>query len=305
MGADLVREFPAARKVYEQAEDLLKIPLRKLSFEGPAGELTRTRNAQPAIITHSAAVLAVLAEGGHQPGLAAGHSLGELGAVYAAGVLGLRSALSLAGERGRLMERAGRERKGVMVAVMGLEVDQVRKACEQAADRGSVVLANDNAPLVSVLSGVREAVDRAVELCQQAGKARAIELAVGGAFHSPLMESIAGEWAATVEQVPMHNPAIPVYGNVEAEILRTAQQVKNELIAQITSPIRWREIVGGILEWDPGQLVEVGPGDTLKGLVLRWVRYHSDAETHARWKDAIHLTGTVEQLRTTLQALGS
>jgi len=291
MGRDLAATFPVANRVFEEAEDVLGMPLRKICWQGPDRLLRDSANAQPAIFTHSVAALSVLWDAGIDPRITVGHSAGQLAALHCAGALSFSTALRLVRERGLLMGGGGPSEPGQMVAVVGLPAEQVRQACAAVASFGRAVLANDNAPRTAVISGDPVAVTRAATLCEEWGASRRVPLQVSGAFHSPLMTPAEERFRELVATVEVRDPKITVYGNVSARPLTTSRDVKTELEQQITRPVRWREIMGAILESGHEMLVEVGPGKTLKGLLLR-----TDSGRN------VHLAGTVTDLKRALQA---
>lgn len=271
MGRDLAERFAAAREVFAAVDDALGAPLSRIMWEGPEEELTRTHNAQPAILAHSLAVYAVV-RGALRPLLAAGHSLGEYTAYVAADALGLRDAARLVRRRGELMLGAGSERPGTMAAVLGLPAETVvRILADVSHEGGEVVAANLNAPDQTVISGDPEAVERAGEALTTAGAKRVLPLKVSGAFHSPLMAPAAAGLAAELAAVPLRDPAFPVVANVDAVPVRAAADARRKLEEQLTSPVRWvesmhcadREVAPDVL------FLEIGPGTVLSGLLKR------------------------------------
>jgi len=265
MGRDLVEAFPEAGEIYERADEALGIPLREMSFDGPADELTRTENAQPAILCHSYAVWSLLPEAVKDlVVVAAGHSLGEFTAYACAGSLSFEDGLRLVRERGELMARA---RNGTMAAVLGLEDGEVREAC--AAVDGIVVAANFNAPGQVVISGEEEAVSEASRRAGEAGARRVIPLDVSGAFHSPLMEVAREGLAEALERAEFGDPAFPVVANAEARPVTTGPEARELLVEQLTSPVRWVETIEAMREVGPDRWIETGPGRVLTGLLRR------------------------------------
>ncbi len=275
MGKDLAEAFPAARDTFAAIDDALGFALSQVMWEGPEDLLTRTDHAQPAILAHSAAVWAVV--GGRLAGTvaaAAGHSLGEYSAYVAAGALDLRDAARLVRRRGDLMRSAGEARPGTMAAVMGLDADQVTRACREASTAGEVVVAaNFNAPDQTVISGDPGAVTRAGALLKAAGAKRVIPLRVSGAFHSPLMEPAARAFAADLDAAAVRPPAFPVVANASAEPVRDAATARRRLAEQLTSPVRWVEGVRRLADvaGAGARFVEIGPGSVLTGLAKRIV----------------------------------
>jgi [acyl-carrier-protein] S-malonyltransferase len=273
MGRDLAAQYPAAAAVFAEADAVLGFPLSRLCFEGPAEVLTDTINAQPAILAASIAALRAweAINSTPRPRYVAGHSMGEYSALCAAGTLSLADGLRLVRERGRLMKRAGEAQPGGMAAVLGLERAPLEAACAQASrETGRVVqIANDNAPGQIVISGDRIALERAGELAKAAGAKRVIPLAVSIAAHSPLMQSALDDFRRAVEATPMRSPAIPVISNVQARPLDGLSAIREELVLQLISPVRWTESVGWMAEQGVATFIELGPGTVLTGLVKR------------------------------------
>jgi len=273
MGADLAAAYPVARATFEEADEILGLALSRLCFEGPGVDLDDTINTQPALYVMGAALLRVLeAElGAVRPAMVAGHSLGELTALHAAGALGFAAGLRLVRERGRLMQQAGAQQPGAMAAVLGLDAATVRRMCaEIAAESGQVlVLANDNCEGQLVISGERAAIDVAVPLALALGAKRAIPLAVSVASHSPLMSAISDEFRAALDATEFTSPDIPVIGNVQARPLADVPSIRAELTAQLTSTVRWTESIQYMAQAGIQSYVELGPRDVLSGLIKR------------------------------------
>ncbi len=272
MGKDLVDVFPAARNVFDRADAALGEPLSRLCFEGPADELTLTHNAQPALLTHGAAVWAATRDViGASVVAAAGHSLGELTAYHAAESLSLEDAVRLVRRRGELMHESGRKRPGAMAAILGDTNRPIEEICDDASrDAGLVVPANYNCPGQLVLSGEEAGVERAMALAKEAGAKRAIRLNVSGAFHSPLMESASGGLAQALDKASFEDPHFPVYSNVNAEPVLRANRAKELLLDQLSKPVRWSDEVHAISARYPEALfIEMGPGSVLAGLVKK------------------------------------
>ena len=272
MGRDLAERFPEARDTFTAIDEALGVALSRLMWEGPEEELTLTHNAQPAILAHSAAVLAVI-----QPRLgaveaAAGHSLGEYSAYVAAGALRATDAAVLVRRRGELMFEAGRARPGTMAAVLGLPGDEVEAFCAQASRDGSaVVAANLNAPDQTVISGDPDAVSRAGEMCRGGGAKRVLPLKVSGAFHSPLMAPAVAGLQAALDGVSWSDPSFPVIANATAEPVYTAADARRLLAEQLTAPVRWVASMRRAAELAAAgtTFVEAGPGTVLAGLLRR------------------------------------
>ncbi len=272
MGKDLAEHCPAAREVFAAADAAIGVALSQLCFDGPADELTRTHNAQPALLAHGAAVWAVVRDflGPHVVA-SAGHSLGEFTAHHAADVLPLPHALRLVRTRGELMFEAGERRPGAMAAILGDLVMPIEQLCEQASAEGSIVVpANFNCPGQVVISGEVEGVDRAMALAKEAGARRAIRLNVSGAFHSPLMAEAAEGLAAALADAPMADPLFPIYANVNAQPVTDSALARRLLVQQLTAPVQWTRVIEAISARHPDALyVEMGPGTVLKGLLKK------------------------------------
>ena len=271
MGRDLAEAYTSARDLYRQASAILGFDLATLCFEGPQEALDDTINTQPAIFVTSLAILDVLrAEGGlPEPALVAGHSLGELTALVAAGAIDFEAGLRLVRERGRLMKLAGEQRPGGMAAVLKMEDGVVEKACQQASAQVGkpVQIANYNSPGQVVISGDGEALDRAMALLREQGGRRIIRLAVSIAAHSPLMASVVGAYRAAVDATPMELPRQPVVANISARPLLSVDEIRDELAGQLTWPVRWTSSVQWMVEQGVTRFVEVGPRDVLSKLV--------------------------------------
>lgn len=273
MGADIAASYPPARETFAQADALLSFSLSKLCFHGPEDQLNNTFNTQPALYVTSMATLSALRsiKPDLMPRCAAGHSLGELTALTAAGALSFEHGLRLVRERGRLMAEAGEARPGAMAALLGLDAAVVRSVCEQAsAETGAVVvLANDNCPGQIVISGEVVAIERALELAKEAGARRAVKLTVSIASHSPLMAPAAQAFADLLAETPFQPTMFPVYGNVTAAPLEGAEAVRHELAVQLTSSVRWTETVRAMIAAGVRHFAEIGPKDVLTGLLKR------------------------------------
>jgi len=271
MGRDLAERFPAAREAFARVDEALGLPLSRLMWEGPEDELTLTHNAQPAILAHTLAVLAVAGDRLGPLGAAAGHSLGEYGAYVAAGALRPEDAVRLVRRRGELMAEAGRARPGAMAVVLGLGVPAVQEACLQANDgRHQVVAANINAPDQVVISGDPPAVERAGVRCREAGAKRVLPLKVSGAFHSPLMAPAAPGLAEALAGAALRDPACAVVANATAQPVRHAADARRLLVEQLTAPVQWVASVEFMAHAVPAaRWLEVGPGNVLAGLVKK------------------------------------
>lgn len=273
MGKDLAERFPAARDTFAAIDEALGSALSRMMWEGPEDQLTLTHNAQPAILAHSAAVLAVVGDRLGSPGAAAGHSLGEYSAHVAAGTMRAVDAALLVRRRGELMLEAGRQRPGTMAAVLGLATVEVQQACDEASGKdGLAVPANLNAPDQTVISGDPAGVARAGEGCKARGAKRVIPLNVSGAFHSPLMAPAVDGLREALAEASFADPAFPVIANASAEAVRTGVDAKRLLVDQLTAPVRWVACMQVAAELCPGAtFVEIGPGSVLSGLLKRIV----------------------------------
>lgn len=273
MGRALAQASAAARATFEEADDLLGFRLAALCWEGPEETLTETINAQPALYVCGLAGLRAFEErfGDFRPAGIAGHSLGELTALTAAGALKFEDGLPLVRERGRLMKAAGDEAPGGMAAVLNLEVPVVAEVCAEAraATGGIVQVANDNCPGQVVISGEEAALEKAMELAKARGARRAMRLPVSIAGHSPLMQRAAAQFQQAVDAVPFIAPAVPVVGNVGAQPIADANAIRAELPAQLTSPVRWTESVRYLLSLGVTSFVEFGSKDVLTRLLKR------------------------------------
>jgi [acyl-carrier-protein] S-malonyltransferase len=273
MGAALAAAEPPAAATFAEADRLLGGDFSELCWHGPADVLNDTINTQPALLTHSVAALRALESRfpGFRPACTAGHSLGEFSALVASGALGFAEALSLVRERGRAMKAAGEKAPGGMAAVLGLDAPIVEGACRTAAaETGGVVqVANDNCPGQVVISGDEGALARAGELLSERGARRVIRLVVSIPAHSPLMSHAQGLFAGPLDAAPIADASIPVFGNVGAAPLRAAADLRADLRAQLTSPVRWTDSIRAMVAAGVSTFVELGPGTVLCGLIRR------------------------------------
>jgi [acyl-carrier-protein] S-malonyltransferase len=270
MGRDLAERFPAARAVFQQADEALGFALSTLMWEGPAEELTLTVNAQPALLTHSAAVWAVLRDADLDVVCAAGHSLGEFSAYHAAGSLAFADAVRTVRRRGELMLAGGNARPGTMAAVLGLDDDVVEGVCREASTEDSVVVpANFNTPGQVVVSGDVAAVERVGPMLVSAGARKVQGLTVSGAFHSPLMQVAQDGLRAQLEGVAFGAPAFPVVSNVTAHPVTDADEARSLLVDQLMSPVRWTHSVQTMLQMGAERFLEIGTGKVLVTMLKR------------------------------------
>jgi [acyl-carrier-protein] S-malonyltransferase len=275
MGKALYEASAAARRIFDQADEILGFPLSRLCFHGPADELEDTINAQPAILTVSIAALEALKErlaasGQHvEPVAVAGHSLGEFSALVAAGVIDFPAGLQLVRERGRLMKEAGEARPGGMAAVIGLDADTLAAVCHDAANGGVIAVANDNCPGQTVISGEIAALLRAMEMARERGAKRVARLAISIASHSPLMERVSAGLNDVVTRLPLKPPQTPVVANVSGLAMLSVEDVRQELAHHVERPVDWTRSVAEMVNAGVSTFVEVGPGEILSGLIRR------------------------------------
>ncbi|MCP4684834.1 MAG: ACP S-malonyltransferase [bacterium] len=272
MAKDVYDNSADVRQMYELASDEIGEDIARLSFEGPADELKRTRFTQPAILLHSLAVLKTLGDDRPEFDFAAGHSLGEYGALAVAGALSFEDAIKAVVKRASLMEQACQQNPGTMAATMGLSVDQVQQVCEDASSAGVVVPANFNSKAQIVVSGSVPGVEKAVELAKAAGAKRATMLEVGGAFHSPLMESARSGLEEFLSRVTISEPSRPVVANVTAGAVTDPEEIRSLLVRQVTAPVKWAQTMAWLTENQVSRLVEIGPGKVLASLAKREMR---------------------------------
>lgn len=268
MARALAEAKPAAADVLHTADEVLGFSLSRIMAEGPEDELTATKNAQPALLTHSVAVLRVLADRLSPVEMAAGHSLGEFSAYVAAGALDFEDALQAVRLRGELMFQAGLMRPGTMAAILGLDDHTVEDVCTRV-ESGVCVAANFNADGQVVISGDMDAVEEGMELAREAGARRVVELNVSGAFHSPLMEPAAEGLRAHLADVAFRDPDFPVFSNATAEPVRSGEIARELLVKQLTSPVRWAASISGMVTSGADRFLELGPGDVLSSLNRR------------------------------------
>jgi len=267
MGKDLAEKFAVARQVFEEADDALGFSISRLCFEGPAEDLQLTENTQPAILTVSVAAFRALAEAGiSAPAFVAGHSLGEYSALVAAGALRLSDAVRTVRARGRYMQEAVPVGTGAMAAVIGGELNEIQRVCEEASEDQICSVANVNSPNQIVIAGNTEAVDRAIELLKGIAK-RVIKLNVSAPFHCALMKPAQDRLAPDLEQLVFNEPAMPVITNVDARATTAPDQLRDALVRQVSAPVRWVESMELLVQQGVQTFVEAGPGKVLSGLM--------------------------------------
>jgi len=272
MGLELYQNTPEARAVFDQADEQLGFPLSALCFEGPEETLTDTVNQQPALFVTSLAMWQRMqTQSWAMPAYMAGHSLGELSALTAAGALSFVDGLRLVRQRGELMKAAGEREPGAMAAILALDIPTVTAVCQQASEESgrSVQVANDNCPGQVVISGDEVALTLAMELAQAAKARKVVKLPITIAAHSKLMAPAAEAFSQAVDDIPIHPPTIPVIGNVTAQPLTTPEQIRDELKAQLTSRVAWTDSMNYLLTQGVESFVEVGSGNTLLSFMKR------------------------------------
>ena len=267
MGKDLYDQSPLAKEYFEKANDILGYRITDLMFEGTPEDLKQTKVTQPAVFLHSVISALVLGDD-FKPEMTAGHSLGEFSALVAAGALSFEDGLKLVYARAMAMQKACEIEPSTMAAVLGLSDEAVEEGCAEITD-AIVVPANYNCPGQLVISGSIEGIDKACELLKEKGAKRALKLPVGGAFHSPLMQPASEELQAAINATTFSIPVCPVYQNVNAKPQTDPTQIKLNLIAQLTAPVRWTQSVKNMVADGAVEFFELGPGDVLKGLVKK------------------------------------
>lgn len=288
MGKDLAEKFPVARQVFEEADEALGFSISRLCFEGPAEDLQLTENTQPAILTVSVAAFRVLQEAGiSAPAFVAGHSLGEYSALVAAGALSLADAVRTVRARGRYMQEAVPVGTGAMAAVIGGQLEDIRRVCSEASAGQVCSIANENSPSQVVIAGNTEAVDRAVELLNGIAK-RVIKLKVSAPFHCALMKPAQDRLASDLERLEFNEPAMPLVTNVDARATNAPGELRDALVRQVSAPVRWVDSMQLLMTNGVDTFVEAGPGKVLSGLMRQINR---DVKT-LNVEDAASLEGT-------------
>ncbi len=268
MGLDIYEKYQRAQELFEIANEILGFSITDIMFEGTPEALKETKVTQPAIFLHSVILSKVIGEA-FTPDMVAGHSLGEFSALVANGTLNFQDGLSLVSKRAMAMQKACELRPSTMAAVLGLEDNIVEKICQET--EGIVVAANYNCPGQLVISGEVEAINKACETLKEAGARRALVLPVGGAFHSPLMEPAREELASAIENTAFAKPNCPIYQNVTTTAVTRADEIKKNLMAQLTAPVKWTQSVQNMANDGATIFTEVGPGNVLQGLVRKIV----------------------------------
>ncbi|RLZ11472.1 ACP S-malonyltransferase [Faecalibacter macacae] len=265
MGKDLYDNSAVAKELFEKANEVLGFDITKIMFEGSAEDLKQTKVTQPAVFLHSVILAKTLQD--FKPEMVAGHSLGEISALVASEVLDFEAGLKLVYKRALAMQDACEANPSTMAAILGLEDEVVENACGEI--EGVVVAANYNCPGQLVISGEVEAVNAACEKLKELGAKRALVLPVGGAFHSPLMKPAEEELAKAIEETTFNTPICPVYQNVTTTAVTEPAEIKKNLIAQLTAPVKWTQSVQNMIADGATEFIEVGPGNTLQGLVKK------------------------------------
>jgi [acyl-carrier-protein] S-malonyltransferase len=266
MGLDLYEKSTLAQELFEQANEILGFSITDIMFEGTAEQLKETKVTQPAIFLHSVILAKVLGDS-FQPEMVAGHSLGELSALVANGVLSFEDGLKLVSKRALAMQKACEAAPSTMAAVLGLDDNIVEETCAEID--GVVVAANYNCPGQLVISGENAAVEKACKVLTEKGARRALLLPVGGAFHSPMMEPAREELAKAIEETTFSEPTCPVYQNVPAKAVKNPDEIKRNLVAQLTAPVKWTQCVQAMIADGGTEFIEVGPGKVLQGLMRK------------------------------------
>ena len=269
MARDLYDNSQTVREIYERASEAIAVDLASISFEGPESELRKTINTQPALLTASAAALAVLEERDITPYAVAGHSLGEYSALLAAGSLTLENAVRAVRERGRLMYEAGLETPGTMAAIVGLTEEEIEQILKETADAGLVQIANLNTPTQIVISGEVDAVRAVMDIAATSNARRVVELNVSGAFHSDLLRAASEGLERVLQGISIERPQCVFVANVTGGALEDPKDIRRRLVEQIVSPVRWVECTKALVNRKASLFIEVGPGNVLRGLLRK------------------------------------
>ena len=272
MGKDLYENNPVAKELFDKANDILGFDITKIMFEGTAEELKQTKVTQPAVFLHSV-ISAICLGDKFDAEMVAGHSLGEFSALVAAGALSFEDGLKLVSKRAMAMQKACEAAPSTMAAIIALPDSTIEKICAEVSAEGNIVVpANYNCPGQLVISGNIDAVNAACAKLKEAGAKRALPLPVGGAFHSPLMQPAKDELQAAIEATEFHTPKVPVYQNVDAKAHTDAKEIKKNLIAQLTAPVKWTYEVQQMIGDGATEFVECGPGKALQGMIAKICR---------------------------------
>lgn len=269
MGLDFYESSETAKRLYDEADEILGFDFSGMCFRGTDEELTKTINTQPAIYVHSVAACRLLAERGIRPSITAGHSIGEYAALTAAGVISFEDGLRLVRERGRLMNEAGVKVPGTMAAIIGMKYDMVMECCGKARDLGVVGVANFNSPEQIVISGAIPAVEKACEIIKAAGARRVVPLKVGAAFHSALMADAAAEFEKAIDKASFSKAEIPVVANYEAKAMTDPEALKSALKKQMLGSVLWLDSIRVMAAEGVEVFIEAGPGKALSGMIRK------------------------------------
>ncbi|GAA0460989.1 ACP S-malonyltransferase [Alkalibacillus silvisoli] len=270
MGQTFFDEHQEVRDLFEKANDVLGYSLSDLMLNGPEEDLTKTENAQPALLLNSVAIFEQIKKAGIEPSMVAGHSLGEYSALYAAGALSFEDAIKAVHERGKLMEEAVPANQGTMAAVLGLDDETIINITQEITSNGSTVnVANYNCPGQTVISGTVEGVNEAVEKLKESGAKRALPLNVSGPFHSQLMKPASAQFETVLNDMNINKAQVPVYANVTAKPVHTEDQIKQLLVEQLYSPVQFTKTLENMVEEGVDAFVEIGHGKVLAGLVKK------------------------------------
>ncbi|MEE9443837.1 MAG: ACP S-malonyltransferase [candidate division Zixibacteria bacterium] len=272
MGQELYEKSDRVKQFYRQASDLLGDDLARISFEGPAEKLKQTIFTQPAILIHSLAILEIAGDNLDAPSFAAGHSLGEYGALVCCGAISNEDAITAVCTRAKLMEQACVDNPGTMAAILALDDEKLNEVISEASTKGIITAANINSAIQVAVSGDVPGVEEACRLAKEKGAKRAVMLEVGGAFHSPLMNSASEGMAKCLDEIDIRDASISVIANVTAQPVTKADDIRRLLVEQITSPVRWRDTMAYFIEENVETVVEIGPGKVLSGLAKRDMR---------------------------------
>lgn len=294
MASDMYENSPKVREIYERASEVIACDIASISFDGPEEELTKTINTQPALLTASAAALALLEERGIVPWAVAGHSLGEYSALYAAGSLTLEDAVSAVRERGRLMYESGLETPGTMAAIVGMTEEDIEAVVKEASVKGVVQVANLNAPTQIVISGEVEAVRAAMDIAATKNARRVVELNVSGAFHSALLKSASEGMKGVLDGVAIEPPRCTFIANVTGGAVEDPEEIRKRLVEQVVSPVRWVQCVKALVNRKASLFIEVGPGNVLRGL-LRKIEPEARGMSAGRMSDIETLPAAIAQ----------
>lgn len=289
MAKSLYDNYEKAKGFYNQAEKVLGVPIKRISFQGPDEELRESKNAQVAILIHSYAIYSILLPT-VKPDIVAGHSLGEYTALVASGAIDFTDALHLTRLRGELMSSAGEKSPGTMAAIIGLSSEEVKNICNELAEEGVINPANYNSLIQTVITGEIPLVHKAMEIAKERGAKRVIELNVSGAFHSKLMEDAFVPFKKILLKQEFRNPRIPVVMNVTGDIIREGKDIRNAITEQILNPVQWVKTLFTLETAGVNTFVELGPGKVLSGLVRRTIKDASvynidDAESLEKFKE--------------------